>query len=462
MRRALLSLVAVSALALLSACGETPAPEAPRSTVGAPPTAADFKPPALDFEAIAAERRARELSQQHLQEGAQCGWHAAWMEVVKTARRETPAVFRGKAVGRAFGWGGLAFLGGFAGTLLLAWLLPRLRRRQSARARAGAAGSETWTDYFKGLARRSFQRIGRALRVEHFDPTLANERLKMIETARDAERQLAVTLRLLQAHAPPPATAPPASPSPAAEPAAEIALVEAWRAELTALRRRLEGPAHLSPELSPDRVAPRLAVVLRAARDLRLRAERTAITHGRGEALASAVARELAERPETPRDRATVQGLPLAPWVRTAGLCGLGALVVALPMLAAWMAAGAFPLFFALLFALGALGALVVARVHLHRAGRLPLLPGFADRVASWLTGVLAVTLTVTLVSSWMSTEGGLDMGDPPFVAMPEPKDLEAPRFFPDSPVPVPAPVPANSPVPAPAPTTTPTPAPTP
>jgi hypothetical protein len=53
--------------------------------------------------------------------------------------------------------------------------------------------------------------------------------------------------------------------------------------------------------------------------------------------------------------------------------------------------------------------------------------------VARWLTVLLALTLAVTLVSSWMSADGGLDMGDPPPVAMPDPSLLEAPEILPTS-----------------------------
>jgi len=85
-----------------------------------------------------------------------------------------------------------------------------------------------------------------------------------------------------------------------------------------------------------------------------------------------------------------------------------------------------------------------------------------AHRVASWLTAELALPLPATMVSSWMSSDGGLDMGDPPPVAMPDPKLLEAPRLFPDAPKPTPTPTPTPAPAPAPAPAPTPTPTPTP
>lgn len=377
----------------------------------------EFKPPIIDFEAVATARQTRETSQAQVQAGYQCGWHAGWIETLRMARKDGPSAFRSKAVGRAFGWGGILLLGGLGGTLLLAWLLPRLRRRKANKERQDkpADAVPTWGSYFRGLGLRFIARIGRALRVEQFDPLLASERQRMIETCRDAERQLNVAhgaVALLGERGAPIATT-----------------ITTWRSEVTSLRRRLEGPAPLGPELAPDRISPRIAVILRAARDLRIAIERASIA-GVTESSWVAIEHELSDRPETPRDRASTPHAALAPWVRTVGLAGLGATVLALPMLACWMAAGAFPLFFALLFGLGGLGAVTLARVHLHRAGRLPLLPGFADRVARWLTTVLALTLLATIISSWMTADGGLDMGDPPHVAMPDPKLLEAPKLF--------------------------------
>jgi len=422
------------------ACESTPASEP------APPVV-EFKLPTLDFEAVATERQTREASQAQVQRGLQCGWRGGWMSVLRDSRHDAPAAFRSKAVGSAFGWGGVLFLIGLTGTLALAWVLPRMRRRAAARAPKDAT-PQSWASYFKGLVGRFLSRLGRALRVEHFDPLLANERQRMVETCRDAERQLAVAhLAVTQLGSP---TDPTGAPN-GTQSTALGEQISAWRGEVMALRRRLEGPTHLPPELSPDRIAPRLAVVLRAARDLRIACERAVISGPAHESTWLTLERELKERPETPRDRATSPHADLAPWVRTVGFAGLGGLTFALPMLACWMAAGAFPLFFALLFGLGALGAVLLARVHLHRAGRLPLLPGFADRVASWLTAVLALTLLATIVSSWMSADGGLDMGDAPPVAMPDPRLLEAPRLFPD----VPSPSPAPTPAPAPAPTST-------
>jgi len=443
--RAIAALVALVSFG----CGsQPPAQEAPEAN-------ATFELPKLDFEAVAHERQVRETSHAQLQSGLQCGWHGAWMKAVREARRKGPSEFRSAAVGRAFGWGGVMFIVGLGGTLVLAWVLPRTRRRVRPAPREEGAGAGTglgpkippWVEYFKGLGKRTLARVGRLLRVEQFDPLLMSEHMRAIESCRDAERQLAVAQAGIEKLRPSGTGEVATSAAPDPRPLA------------------VSAGGHLPPELAPDRLAPRLAAIVRATRDLRVLTERAVIGGGSGDSLWITAERELGDRPETPRDHVASAQAELAPWVRTLGLAGAGAAIVALPMLACWMAAGAFPLFFAMLFALGGLGSIAVARVYLHRAGPLPLVPGFADRVVSWLTTVLALVLLATMISSWMSTESGLDLGDAPPVAMPEPKMLEAPRLFEDptpapAPSPTPAPEPAPAPAPAPSPSSTPAPAP--
>lgn len=421
-RGLLLSLVGLT----LIACGESAPP---------PPTA----PPVIELPKPAELIRiAREAEQQafmrtQVQRGFTCGWHTAWMRGLDEARRTRPSQFRSDAMESAFGWGIITLAIGFGGVFILAWVLPRLRRRPKRQAPETEAKG-TWADYFKGLFLRALQRLGQALRVEQFDPLLASERQRAIESCRDTERQLGVTLDRLG----------PLEPERPERAATFAHAVETWRSEIMLLRRRLEGPGSLPRELAPDRIGPRVEVILRAARDLRLRVERLATlkllgsTQEAGATPAaidtrwSGLEHELAERPETPRDRHEVLSAELPSWVRLTGLLGLAGICLGLPMMAAWMAAGAFPLFFTLLFVMGGLGATLVARVHLHRAGRLPLLPGFADRVASWLTGVATVVFVVVVGSSWMSAESGLDMGDPPPVALHDPTLAEAPLLWPD------------------------------
>lgn len=441
-----------ASLALSFACGESAPP-----TPSAPPVIELPKPEELIRIARQAERESFMRTQ--VQRGYMCGWHSAWMRALDQARGVTPAQFRSDAMSSAFGWGVITLAIGFGGVFVLAWVLPRLRRRPK-RPTPEPEGQGTWPDYFKGLFLRALQRLGQALRVEQFDPLLASERQRAIESCRDTERQLGVCLERLG----------PISAERPERAAAFAQAVETWRGEVMMLRRRLEGPGSLPRELAPDRIGPRVEVTLRAARDLRLRIERLATLKLLGSTPEAPLAvdtrwagleHELAERPETPRDRHEVLSAELPGWVRLTGYLGLAGVGLGLPMMAAWMAAGAFPLFFVLLFVMGGLGATLLARVHLHRAGRLPLLPGFADRVASWLSGVAAVALVVVIGSSWMSAQSGLDMGDPPPVALHDPSLAEAPMLWPDvslhpRPLDLPAETPPTPPTPAPAPAGTP------
>jgi hypothetical protein len=75
------------------------------------------------------------------------------------------------------------------------------------------------------------------------------------------------------------------------------------------------------------------------------------------------------------------------------------------------------------------LAAVVVARLHLRQAGGFRLLPGFADRAARWLVGMSALTTTLMLVSAWMSAPSGLDLGDPPPIAMPDADAMKPPTI---------------------------------
>ena len=112
------------AVLLLVACGGSEEPTTPHEPF-------ELKPPVIDFEAVATARQTRETSQAQVQAGYQCGWHAGWIETLRLARKDGPSAFRSKAVGRAFGWGGILLVAGLGGTLLLAWSLPRLRRRKA-------------------------------------------------------------------------------------------------------------------------------------------------------------------------------------------------------------------------------------------------------------------------------------------------------------------------------------------
>jgi hypothetical protein len=394
------------------------------------------------------EKAQQELARVQLQRGYQCGWQQGYTGQVAAARKDGPARFRSDALGTAYAWGVIFLVMGFLGTFGLAWLLPRLRRRPKPPTRERTT-PPTWSRWFIDLSVQFLKRIGRLLRVESFDPTLANERQRCGELLHESERQLDIALHSLKSLA---AERPERG-------AVLLTRLSATLESLRALRRRLEGPGTLPTDLTPDHLAPRIERTSQALRDFRLRLERLAIERRLTPAEPAPAAAPAQTSPDaapspTPKDaiidarwsglEAELGNLPelpderrgpdvaLAPWVRKVGIIGLIALTLSLPMLSAWMTAGAFPLFFAFLFAFGGLSATVLARVHLHRAGHLPLLQGFSDRIARWLTGVTALALAVTMVSSWMSTESGLDLGDPPPVPMPDPKLLEAPRLWKD------------------------------
>ncbi|MFO0749369.1 MAG: hypothetical protein U1F43_27435 [Myxococcota bacterium] len=462
-----------------AACGGPDVPLLPSATPGtgattpgAPGSDSAALPFGLDVEALALQAQLAVGTRQMIARGFQCGWHSGWMRTVKDARNDQPSTFRKSALGSAFTFGVVMLVAGVTATMFLAWLLLRLARRRKKKADApdSAQRPPGWSSYFKEMGLRFLHRVGRFLHVELFDPVLANQRAQSIYVARDIERQLAVALECVNQLTP----APPASPQPAlAQPAAassatptaatpdalgsaadtpaaasaptptptpdapipsaiddvKAALV-AWRMEVQSLRAKLETAGALPRELSADLVLPRLEDVRRASRDLRVGLERQVVARGRdGETPWTPWLKRIGERPKTPREQTLAAGA-LPTWVKPLGLGGLGALALSIPMMAAWMAAGAFPLFFSFLVALGGLGAVLVARVSLHRAGRLPLLPGFADRVASWLTTVCALAFAAMVLSSWMSSESGLDLGDPPPVPVPDPVALQAPDLW--------------------------------
>ncbi|MCC6620787.1 MAG: hypothetical protein IT385_06010 [Deltaproteobacteria bacterium] len=447
--------IALVALALAACDAGAPTDAPPGATPGATTSAGAGG--GIDFSALQAQARLTIASRLLVERGFQCGWHAGWMRTVKDARHIDPGAFRSRAVGGAFGFGLVMLVAGVTATMFLAWLLPRLARRKKKVVDApggligGQAGSPPgWYGYFKELGVRFLQRLGRLLHVELFDPVLASQRTQSIHTARDVERQLAVAIDAVTRMSPHPSPpAPPAPPvaddAPHAAPAPDTSTdtstagevrftLEGWRAEVQALRKKLEAPGGLPRELSADVLTPRLDNIQRMARDVRVGLER-ALVGGGGRPLEEGAWRvwreRLAQRPKTPHEQAPSAALP--PWVRPVGLGGLAAVSLAVPLMALWMAAGAFPLFFAFLLAAGGLGAVLVARVHLHRAGRLPLLPGFADRVARWLTSVGTLAFVLMVLSSWMSSESGLDLGDPPPVPVPDPVTLQAPALWPSS-----------------------------
>ncbi len=455
-RAVALAMVAVSVLA---ACEALPGNESGDETA---PPALPARPEdalsLLDPSRLATESRTLMAARAALDTGFRCGWHVAWTDAIRAGRSERPAAFRGDTMGAVFTLALVLLVAGLGGTLALAWVLPRLRRRVPRPIKPAPAETrvQSWVHYFGELVRRLLGSAAHALRVDQLDRSVMDQRIHALLACRQAERELAraahAVERLHPASAPTP-TAPPSPPGPDSAPGPEVAaaapavvvtdgtiaahlppdalrqgLLE-WGAELAALRRRLAATSPLPRELAPDLLVARLDLAQRRARDLRVTLERLLATQTTP--AWNALVKEVALHPETPRESVPLRALPLAPWVRPAGLAGLAALTLGLFMVAGWTAAGAFPLFFALVFSLGGLAAVVTARVHLHRAGRQPLLPGFADRVGSWLTSLAALALAVLIVSSWMSAESGLDMGDPPPVPVPDPITLTAPPLWP-------------------------------
>ena len=453
-----LALVLVVATCTIAACEALPGGESGEETAPvALPTRPEDALSILDPSRLATESRTLMATRGALDTGFRCGWHLAWTDAIRAGRSERPAAFRSDTMGAVFTLALVLLVAGLVGTLALAWVLPRLRRRgpRPAQPVADETRVQSWLHYFRDLARRLIAALARALRVDQLDRSIMDQRIHALLACRQAERELAraahAVERLHPASIPTPpapsadansASAGPEAPAPAPAAAADAAPTAArlppdelrqglldWGAELAALRRRLAATSPLPRELAPDLLVARLDLSQRRARDLRVTLERLLATSAAP--AWNALVKEVALHPETPREAVPLRPLPLAPWVKPAGLIGLTALTLGLFMVAGWTAAGAFPLFFALVFSLGGLAAVVTARVHLHRAGRQPLLPGFADRVGSWLTSLSALALAVLVVSSWLSAESGLDMGDPPPVPVPDPVTLTAPSLWP-------------------------------
>jgi len=424
---------------------------APACTPEPPPPAEPTAPSSLliDSETLAnAHRRAatEALRRDNIERGWRCGYGEAWEAALVDARDKAPLRWRSTTFGAVLTVGLVAFAIGIVGLLLLALVLPRLRPRsvvdddEEPKHGFVAFVKATFTRFLNGLAR--------LLRVEVFDRHAADQRLTAIHEARDARRLLTATRASVTALAVEGSTR-----------AAELVeAIDDWRADLAVLTERLEahGPWAARVEVAP--LVARLVKTRRTAQQLRLectRAELTAklepaqrepgpddaeppddedvpaedevaarktVAKGpRPDDTTWATWRQLVDgRPTLPVDRAKdARRGPLPSWVRPTGWAGIAALALAVPMSAAWTAAGAFPLFFVLLFSLGGLGATFAARIWLFQHGRRPLLPGLADRIARTLTWVALLTTLLVGASSMTATESGLDLGDPPPVELP-------------------------------------------
>lgn len=444
-RRALVAAVVLS-LALVSAgvltgCDSDPPPprEAlPRLT--------------LDPDRIAAAKRRADkaiLVRENEQRGWQCGYDEAWDAAIFEARVDTPARWRASAVGSALGTSLILLLIVFAGVAVLALVLPRLKRAPAGDARpadertgADAAGAVRADDQgaapdpegVVGVARavghRALAALSRALRVDYLDRAAAAARAEAIVACRDIARRLEATRDSVEDLA-------------TETTAGASALSDAfgsWLDEVTSVHDALVAHRRFAAALDPARVLPRLERTRRVAVELRREAVLAELSAtGPDAATWTRWAERVADRPELPvisnRKR------DVSSWVRPTGWAGLAGLALGVPMCAAWMAAGAFPLFFALLFCVGSLGALLVARIALFQAGRLPLLPGVADRVARVMTWLGALTTLFVVASSATTAESGLDLGDPPPIEkpaglVPPPLPLKLPPAILDSPRP--------------------------
>ena len=415
----------VALLLALGACQGTPEATPPLPAIE------------LDARLVTDARRRAEaavLRRDNQERGFACGYDEAWESALVDARDAAPARWRDAVFGSVFTLGWIAFALGLLGVVLLALLLPRLRKGDPDDDDDDSAHGVL------ALLRRSLARslsaFARLLRVELFDRAAAEARTGAIDEGREAARLLAAATASVTALG-----------EPGAPHAAELAsALSVWRDDVAALASRLEAHAALAPRLDPPRLLPRLVKTRRAAQQLRLELLRAELAGSRPDDAAWTTWRQLAEgRPVLPIDRVReARRGPMPPWTRPVGWAGVAGLALAVPMSAAWTAAGAFPLFFALLFALASLGATLTARVLLFRAGRLPLLPGFADRIARTLTWLALVATALVIASSMTASESGLDLGDPPPVE--RPAELRAP----DLPLILPAAVPTDAPSPPP------------
>ncbi len=404
--------------AAVEARDPAPAPP-PESPAFAPDLLAPLGGAALGREAVMAVRDAA-------QRGFDCGWKVGWQQEVTDARTQRADSFRAGAVAGASGLGVAMLLVGCLGLLAVAAFYPSRRRAAQLKdpARppepADATPGQLAFRILGDLARRGLRRLSIWLDLKQFDPLRADRWGDALSAAFEAERQLRCALRAarrLEGHH--------------GELGAQcIGAIDAWRSELKQWRLTWEAEPLPPRDLHPEALQPQLALAARAARDLRI-ALAEADASG-GSADWQGWLADLAVRPRTPSASARPEVEPAA-WARRTGWLGLGAVGLGLLMAAGWFAAGAVPLVPTALFLLGGLGAVVAARAELRRAGRERLLPGFADRAARWLATLGGAAATVMVLSSWMSAESGLDLGDPPPIAMPDaaamaPPDLFAPR----------------------------------
>jgi hypothetical protein len=438
----------VAALLLTLACaacgGDTPAPSAAL--------------PALDPKiALEAQQRAAAaaLRRENEERGWECGYNEAWEVALVDARDAAPLRWRSTTFGAVLTVGLVAFAVGVVGLLLLALLLPRLRPHGRGAAEDDDEPRHGLLAFLRAGMTRILDGLGRLLRVEIFDRHAADQRLSAIHDARDAERLITATISSVKAVA---------DEADSGRSSELVTALEDWRADLDLLAERLEAHGPWAPRVEPAPLVGRMVKSRRAAQQLRLECARAELAGAHPDDATWATWRQLVEgRPALPVDRSKeARRGPLPSWVRPTGWAGVAALAVAVPTSAAWTAAGAFPLFFVLLFSFGGLGATFAARIWLFQHGRRALLPGLADRVARTLTWMALLTTVLVTASSMTATESGLDLGDPPPVERPAELGIPPLPLILGTPAPAskapPAPTPEAPPAPTPEAPPTPTP----
>jgi hypothetical protein len=352
---------------------------------------------------------AAESASAPLRVGFSCGWAESWQAVVEEARRDGPLDFR-RAVMARVGLVALPALGlGVGLVLMLAWRRPRRTPNPSPAPAPPPLGLWRWLRVLSDVVRAGLGRLSRSLELWRLGAKARAELDEAIDDAREADRQLRAALEALRE-----------LPSGEARVTDLASRLDAFRAELLAWAASL--PLDPLPETAP--LAAELAA--RLARDVRVALLRAVV---RGVAPDwRALQAELDARLPLPGP-APLTPLPRARWVPRAALASLVLMGLGAVLLAAWFAAGAAPLLFAGLFALSGLGLMSAARLAARHAAGGPLFSPPVEQPARWLTRLTAAATALALASSAMDAESGLDLGDPPPVALPDSEALRRPEL---------------------------------
>lgn len=427
---------ALAAVVALTLVGCDSGPEAPAANH----PVLDAADKAIRTGRQAKQREVDDLAKRQLafRKGWETTWAHAYVTTMQEARDEGPSRFRGDVLGEWFGLILLGLLLGILMRVLLSVRLPRLEEKKDpGLIRRGAAAS------LRGL--RSLKKGLVIAAGPSADD--ADEWMLAVQTARDVERHLSVAARAALDLEREPAPEADAEDDPEGEHAEGESdpkavakadddqpshaqhlakAIEAWRAEIAAVRRHLEdegsGTSHRRAHAffgkldKARKEAQTLAVELTRA----VAREETLSINDWTDWHAQVKARTAA--PSLKKD----EGKQVPGWIRTAGWAGAGGLVASVLLLAAWAAAGAMPFFLAFLVTSASLFLTVGARVALGSRSDHSLLPGLADRLIVRLAVFVGVVLFVALLSNMNSAQSGLDLGDPPLVDVPKSLDTVA------------------------------------